>query len=157
MTWKPAHHVRALSLLYCPWIKTEYEYFIFCTLFMPSFIGSFLIFSDRFTRMSWNMMIKVSLFPFFKKNWRISVLFVGSLIPLFLDSGDVSSGFQSQGGSLACVLRYLRTMDPWYLWYVGRIFSLNVKCFCFWNFMVEKVAFGMYGLRRTLTWTLENL
>ena len=25
-------------------IKTEYEYFIFCTFFMPSFIGSFLFF-----------------------------------------------------------------------------------------------------------------
>ena len=35
--------------------------------------------------------------PSFKKNWRTSVLFVGSLIPLFWTSGDVCPGFQSQG------------------------------------------------------------
>ena len=37
---------------------------------------------------------------FFKKRfWRRSVLFVGPLIPLFCTSGNVSPGFQSQGGS----------------------------------------------------------
>ena len=36
---------------------------------------------------------------FLKKNfWRAWVLFVGPLIPLFWTSGDISSGFQSQGG-----------------------------------------------------------
>ena len=31
------------------------------------------------------------------------MLFVGPLIPLFWTSDDVSPGFQSQGGSLACM------------------------------------------------------
>ena len=36
---------------------------------------------------------------FFNLNfWRTQVLFVGTLIPLFWTSGDVSSGFQSQSG-----------------------------------------------------------
>ena len=37
--------------------------------------------------------------------------FVGPLIPLFWTSGDVCPGYQSQGGSLACVLSRLRAMD----------------------------------------------
>ena len=44
---------------------------------------------------------------FFKKNWRISVLLVGSLTPLFWTSGDVCPAFHSQGGSIACLLRRL--------------------------------------------------
>ena len=39
------------------------------------------------------------------------VLFVGPLIPLFWTSGDICSGFQSQGGSLACMLPRMRAMD----------------------------------------------
>ena len=51
---------------------------------------------------------------FFKiKIWRTWVLFVGPLIPLFWTSGDFSPEFQSQGGSLACVLPRLRTTDSW--------------------------------------------
>ena len=41
---------------------------------------------------------------FFKIFWRTWVLFVGPLITLFWTSCDVSPGFQSQGGSLTCVL-----------------------------------------------------
>ena len=41
---------------------------------------------------------------FFLNFWRTQVFFVGLLIPLFWTSGDVCSGFQSQGGSLACFL-----------------------------------------------------
>ena len=42
--------------------------------------------------------------------WRTQILFVGPLMPLFWTSGDVCPGFQSQGGSLACVLSCL--CDP---------------------------------------------
>ena len=47
----------------------------------------------------------------FKKIWRTSVLFWGSLIPPFWTSCDVYSGFQSQGGFLACMLPCLGAMD----------------------------------------------
>ena len=50
---------------------------------------------------------------FLKKFWRTWVLFVGLQIPLFWTSGDVSPGFQTQGGSLACVLPRLCTMNSW--------------------------------------------
>ena len=36
---------------------------------------------------------------------------MGPLIPLFWTSGEVYPGFQSQGGSLTCVLPRLRTTD----------------------------------------------
>ena len=42
---------------------------------------------------------------------RTWVLFVESLIPLFWTSGDIYPGSQSQGGSLACMLLRLCTMD----------------------------------------------
>ena len=48
---------------------------------------------------------------FFKNIWRTEVLFVGPLIPLFWTSGDFNPGFQSQGGSLPCVLSHLCTTD----------------------------------------------
>ena len=48
---------------------------------------------------------------FFFNFCRTRVLFVGPLIPLFRTSSDVCPGFESQGGSLACVLPRLRTMD----------------------------------------------
>ena len=48
---------------------------------------------------------------FFKIFWRTHVLFVGPLIPLFWTSGNVCPGFQSQGGSLACMQPYLCTRD----------------------------------------------
>ena len=38
-------------------------------------------------------------FFFFFNFWKTQVFFVGPLIPLFWTSGDVSPGFQSQGGS----------------------------------------------------------
>ena len=44
------------------------------------------------------------LFFFFLIFWRTHVLFLGSLVPLFWISGDVSSGFQSQSGF--CLIRY---------------------------------------------------
>ena len=47
------------------------------------------------------------LWPFFFNFWRTQVLFVWPLIPLFWTSGDISPGFQSQGGSLACMLHGL--------------------------------------------------
>ena len=50
---------------------------------------------------------------FFFNFWRTWVLFVGSLIPLFWTSSDVSPGFQSQGGSLAGVLCHLPAMNSW--------------------------------------------
>ena len=46
---------------------------------------------------------------------------MGPLIPLFWTSGDVSPGFQTQGGSLTCVLCRLHAMNSsdsplvWYL------------------------------------------
>ena len=42
--------------------------------------------------------------------WRTQVLFLGPLMPLFWTSGDVYPGFETQGGSLACVLS--RLCDP---------------------------------------------
>ena len=48
---------------------------------------------------------------FLKNFWRTWVLFVGPLIPLFWTSGDVCPGFQSQGGSLVCMLPCLHTTD----------------------------------------------
>ena len=39
----------------------------------------------------------------FKRKRKTSVFFMGPLIPLFWTSGGVYLGFQSQGGSLACV------------------------------------------------------
>ena len=36
---------------------------------------------------------------------------MGPLIPLFWTSGDACPRFQSQGGSLACMLRRLQAMD----------------------------------------------
>ena len=60
---------------------------------------------------------------------------MGPLIPMFWTSGDVSPGFQSQGGSLACVFRHLRTMDPSSVLDISgmllELFGSNVKCFCF--------------------------
>ena len=63
---------------------------------------------------------------FFKKKlWRTSVLFVGSLMPLFWTSGNVCPGFQSQGGSPglcallpACngILRFTSGAIPADLW-----------------------------------------
>ena len=43
------------------------------------------------------------------------VLFVGPLIPLFWTSGNVSPGFQSQGGSLTCVLCHLCAINSEFL------------------------------------------
>ena len=50
---------------------------------------------------------------FLKHFWRTWVLFVGPLIPLFWTSSDISPGFQSQGGSIACVLCHLHAMNSW--------------------------------------------
>ena len=50
---------------------------------------------------------------FFQNFWRTWVLFVGPLIPLFWTSGDIYPGFQSQVGSLACMLPCLCTTDSW--------------------------------------------
>ena len=59
-----------------------------------------------------SLFVSVFCWFFFKKKiWRTHVLFVGPLIPLFWTSGDVSPGFQSQGGSLTCVLLRLHTMN----------------------------------------------
>ena len=44
----------------------------------------------------------------FKCFWRTSVLFVGPLIRRLWTSVNVCSGFQSQGGSLDCILPFLR-------------------------------------------------
>ena len=52
----------------------------------------------------------VLLIYFLQKLWNTLVLFVGPLITLFWTSGDVSSGFQSQGGSLTCILHHLCKM-----------------------------------------------
>ena len=57
-------------------------------------------------------------FYFLNIFWRTWVLFVGPLIPLFWTSGDVSPGFESKGGSLACVLCCLHAMNSEiHLWY----------------------------------------
>ena len=54
---------------------------------------------------------KISLFLInFLRTW---VLFVGPLIPLFWTSGDICPGFQSLGGSLACMLCHLHAMNSW--------------------------------------------
>ena len=42
---------------------------------------------------------------------RTSVLFLGTVIALFWISGDICPAFQSQGGSLTCVLPCLHAMD----------------------------------------------
>ena len=44
--------------------------------------------------------------------------FCGSTVPLFLTSDDISPGFQSQGGSLACVLCRLRAMNSYLLFII---------------------------------------
>ena len=55
-------------------------------------------------------------FSFFLNFCRTRVLFVGSLIPLFWTSGDVYSGFQSQGGFLTCSLSCLHAILQIHLW-----------------------------------------
>ena len=47
---------------------------------------------------------------FFKIFWRTSILFVVAPIPLVQPSGNVCPEFQSQGGSLGCLLCYLHIM-----------------------------------------------
>ena len=47
---------------------------------------------------------------FLRKNLEDIILFVGPLIPLFWISGDIHPGFQSQGGSLTCILHDLHVM-----------------------------------------------
>ena len=49
--------------------------------------------------------------PIFLKFLEDMSLFVGPLIPLFWTYDDVSTGFQSQGGSLAYMLCRLRAMN----------------------------------------------
>ena len=55
---------------------------------------------------SGNFLLQIWPYEYF---WRTYLLFVGPLIPLFWNSGDVCPGFQSQGGSLVCVLFCLQT------------------------------------------------
>ena len=56
-------------------------------------------------RISTNVCIKILA----KLKW--GDLFLRRLVPLFWTSGNVYPGFQSQGGSLACALRCLGTID----------------------------------------------
>ena len=56
---------------------------------------------------------EVTLFfgAFILKKMKHTVLFVGPLIPLSWYSSFICYGFQSQGGSIPCVLCHLRAMD----------------------------------------------
>ena len=58
--------------------------------------------------MSWNLvqhLLQILVASLFSLNfWRTLVLFVRPIIPLFWTSSAVCLGFQSQGGSLTCVL-----------------------------------------------------
>ena len=44
--------------------------------------------------------------------WRTPVLFMGTPIPLFWNSGDVCPGFQSQGGSPHLPVHYGISVSP---------------------------------------------
>ena len=75
----------------------------------------------------------------FFKFWRTRVLFVGLLVPLFWTSGDVSSGFQSQGGFLACTLSCFGTTE------LIRASGYVVKTFAFKNSF--NVLFSIFDSR----------
>ena len=53
----------------------------------------------------------IHLFSYFKIFWTTSFLFLVSVLPMFWHSGYVCSGFQSQAGSLTCMLHHLRAME----------------------------------------------
>ena len=66
---------------------------------------------ELLTRKVSNFLNKVNKSLFFKKIWRVSILFVGLLISLFWTSGDVCPGFQSHRESLTSTLPNLCEID----------------------------------------------
>ena len=80
--------------------QTEFE----DTLVMKSFLFQFV---NNFAAISYIAYFKGRYSVFLKNFWRTQVLFMGPLISLFLTSGDVCPGMQSQGGSLACFLTWV--------------------------------------------------
>ena len=69
----------------------------------------FCVVTSPWCTLSWSPGCRI--WDFFKSLWSTSVLFVGPLMPVFWTSGHVSSWFQSQSGSLVCVLHCLHAMD----------------------------------------------
>ena len=108
-----------LEFLYCGDIMTIFSHPFPPDLFTSS-IPKIVLFSDQgwHHRTHWTMFIngdvyrRWAFFHFLKNNFgRTSVLFLGPLIAPFWISGDICPGFQSQGGSLTCVLPCLHAMD----------------------------------------------
>ena len=90
--------------------------------------------------------------PFFVKNnfWRTHALFAEPLRRLFWTSGDVCPGFQSQGGSLDCMLSRLRAMDS------STILWISLEICCGLRDILKYYNFRRQLIEKHYPWLLET-